>query len=107
MDPHIMYVDAKLQVPEGYVPEARLDVPAAAVGNMLQVSAPSSTLNLNQASCMVERPTLTGRSFTNVCTGQQTFLPYTGIEIAMGIFFLLFFGFILTNFFRIGRRMGR
>jgi hypothetical protein len=45
----------------------------------------TSTLNLNQASCLIEQPGLTGRTFSNVCTGQKTFLPYTPIEYGSGV----------------------
>lgn len=69
-------------------------------------SAPEAiTLNNNQASCMVERPLLSGREFVNVCTGQKTLLPYTGVEIVSGIiFFAFFFGVaavIMTIFSRV------
>jgi hypothetical protein len=60
------------------------------------VDGQSSTLNLNQASCMIERPLLEGREFVNVCTGQKTLVPYSGPEIVFGIFFAVFFLCILT-----------
>lgn len=57
---------------------------------------PTVTLNNNQATCMVERPLLSGREFVNVCTGQKTLLPYTGVEIVGGILFAAFFLFIFA-----------
>ena len=65
------------------------------------------TLNHNQATCMVERPLLTGREFTNVCTGQTTFLPYTPIEIGGGILMLAFLVFFIFNWMSISGRMRR
>jgi len=63
------------------------------------------TLNNNQATCMVERPTLNGRDFTNVCTGQTTFLPYTPIEIGGGVVMLAFIVFFIFQWVSITRRM--
>lgn len=91
-------VSAQMQVPESYVPEGRLDAPAAAVGNMISMGAPmQSTLNLNQASCMVERPTLTGREFTNVCTGHTHYLPYTAVEFGVGLVAVAIFALVLAQ----------
>ena len=65
------------------------------------------TLNNNQASCMVERATMEGREFTNVCTGRTTVLPYTPIEIGGGILMLAFLVFFIFNWMSISRRMRR
>ncbi len=65
----------------------------------------TSTLNVNQASCLIERPSLSGRTFTNVCTGQETFLPYTPIEIGGGVLMLAFIGFFIFQWCRISGSM--
>ena len=65
------------------------------------------TLNQNQATCMVERATMEGREYVNVCTGQKTVLSYTIGEIGGGILFLAFFAFFIFQFISIGSRRSR
>ena len=65
------------------------------------------TLNNNQATCMVERATMEGREYINVCTGQKTILPYTPVEIGGGILFLAFVVFFIFNWISMSSRMRR